>query len=403
MDMQELREFLAKEQDENPLLSFVGEKRFRSVPDDPDRDLLRNIPAPQEESVSTFLLSQLRMENYAAAAVEAFRVLAESVDDNGFLRTSPEELSSVYRMPVSLLKECLRILQDLEPVGVCASGLEECLALQLKAANYSDELLFSVVGRHLVDVAAGRINRIARSLKTDTSRIAECVRIIKTLNPRPLNGLTGSASPCAIPDILLSREGGEWHVELNDGFADRPEVFGYYEDLACRTADAELREYLHEKARRVRFLNEALRRRREMLIRLGYCLASRQGDFLLFRGALRPLSMTQAADDFGIHLSTLSRAVRGKYLQYPGGVCEVRALFLRGNTARTAEGDDSGRGGIERHLRELIEKEDRTRPYSDRQLASLLKERGIGVSRRTVAACRGELHIGGMHDRRVSS
>lgn len=400
MDIQELREFLIGEQEENPLLSFVGGEHSRFAGHDIEQDVLQNIPAPREESVSTFLLSQLCLENCTDAAVEAFHVLTESVDENGFLRTSPAELSLMFQIPVPQLEKCLQVLQNLEPAGVCAASLEECLTLQLKAAHYDDELLFVVVAHHLADVAGGRINHIARALKTDASRISECVRVIKTLNPRPLNGLVGRATQYAVPDILLSRDNEEWHVDLNDGFIDRLEISGYYEDLACRTADAELREYLHGKIRRARFLSAVLQRRRETLIRIGYCLALRQSDFLLSRGALMPLSMTQVANGLGIHLSTLSRAVRGKYLQYPGGVCELRALFPRGGSAGDA---DSGREGIKGHLRKLIGEEDRTRPYSDLQLTSLLKERGISVSRRTVAACRGELHIGGMHDRRATS
>jgi RNA polymerase sigma-54 factor len=400
MDTHELQVFMIREQDENPLLNFAatGKRQEFIVA---KRGEFQDIPASNEETVQDFLLSQVRLESYTRDEAEALRILAESLDERGFLTSSPEELSRVFQTPLSLLRECLGILQSLDPPGVGSANVEECLLRQLDAAGNDDDVLREIVARHLADVAKGRIGHISRALKVDVSYVRRCVDTIRSLNPRPLNGLAGRTGQYAVPDILLSYENGVWDVDLNDKWFERFESCDYYKRLACETEDAELKEYLRQKAQRFHFLNNAIEKRRDTLLRIGQALAAHHSNFFLRGELFAPLTMASLANELGMHPSTVSRAIKNKYLQHPGGVCEVRSLFSPGISSLNACMETT-REEIKARIRELIDGENRAKPYSDQYLTLLLTEQGIKISRRAVAKYREEMFLGDMYNRRYA-
>jgi RNA polymerase sigma-54 factor len=403
MDAQELHEFMIREQNENPLLNFAEGKspglmtrKGTSVAWNGSLD----IPAPSEESVQDFLLSQLRLNDYSPEEVEAFQILTGVVDERGFLKNSPEELSEIFRIPKPLLDRCLSVLQNLSPSGVCCLTLEECLLRQLEDRGVYDGVLLRIVQSHLADVGKGGLRRIARALGVDIARITRSVAVLTSLNPNPLNGLRGEMAPYAIPDILLIRENGFWEVELNDRWFENFEACDYYEKMARETEDDELQNYLREKSQRIRFLNEALERRRNTLLRIGRSLAVHYSDFFLYGVPFSVFTMADLAEEMQMHPSTISRAVKNKYLQHPRGICEIRSLFAQG-VSSTDFCVRMSREEVKARLRKLIADEDRRTPGSDECLAQLLAEQGIRISRRTVAKYREELGFSGMHDRRI--
>jgi RNA polymerase sigma-54 factor len=403
MDAHELLAFMVREQDENPLLNFAaaGKRQEFIIA---ERGELQDIPAPSEETVQDFLLSQLRLENYPPNKARVLQLLVEFIDERGFLTSSPEELSEIFRTPLPLLRECLGILQSLDPPGIGSSSVEECLLCQLDAAGNDDPVLRAIVTRHLADVAKGRVGDIARALKVDVPCVRRCIGTIRTLTPKPLNGLPGKNDQYVIPDILLFYENDVWDVELNDKWFERFEACDYYENLARETEDAELKEYLKQKAQRFYFLNNAIQKRHDTLLRIGRFLAAHHSDFFLRGGPLEPLTMTNLAKELKMHPSTVSRAIKNKYLQHPGGVCEMRSLFAAG-IASPASSDsfiETTREEIKTRIRELIDGEDRSKPYSDHHLTLLLAERGIKISRRAVAKYREEMFVTDMYNRRYA-
>jgi RNA polymerase sigma-54 factor len=400
MDTHELLEFMIREQNENPLVNFaaVGGRHEFVVA---ERGELQDVPAPSEETVQDFLLSQLRLENYPQDKARILQFLVEFIDERGFLTSSPEELSEAFQAPLPLLRECLGVLQSLDPPGVASSGVEECLLRQLDAAGNHDGVLRAIVARHLADVAKGRAGHIARALKVDAPRVRRCIDTIRSLSPKPLNGLPGKTDQYVIPDILLFYENDVWNVELNDKWFERFEACDYYEKLARETEDAELREYLKQKAQRFHFLNDAIQKRHDTLLRIGRSLAGHHSRFFLRGEPFQPLTMTGLADELEIHPSTVSRAIRNKYLQHPGGVCEMRSLFASGISS-IGSAIKTTREEIKTRIRELIEGEDRSKPYSDHYLTLLLAERGIKISRRAVAKYREEMFVKDMYNRRYA-
>ncbi|MDR2179250.1 MAG: RNA polymerase factor sigma-54 [Synergistaceae bacterium] len=408
MDTHELMAFMVREQDENPLVNFAAAGRRHEFLI-AGRDELRDIPAANEETVQEFLLSQLRLENYTQDEVKAFRILTESIDERGFLTSPVEELSEIFQIPLSVLHSCRGVLQTLEPVGVGSASVEECLLRQLDTVGCDDDVLRAIITCHLSDVAKGKIGTITRALKVDAGRVRRCINTLRTLSPKPLNGLPGRPDPYVIPDILLSHENGFWTVELNDKWFERFEVCDYYEKLACETQDEELKEYLKQKSQRFHFLNDAIKKRHNTLLRIGQSLAVHHSRFFLRGGSFEPLTMTKLADELMMHPSTVSRAVKNKYLQYPGGVCEMRSLFASGISSSNFPSNSScgasvetSREEIKTRIRELIDGENRAKPYSDQYLTLLLAEQGIKISRRAVAKYREEMFVGDMYDRRYA-
>jgi RNA polymerase sigma-54 factor len=308
-------------------------------------------------------------------------------------------------------------LRNLDPPGIASAGVEECLLRQLDAAGNDDGVLRAIVARHLADIAKGKIGHVARALGVDASYVRRCVNVIRTLNPKPLNGLPGKTDPSdpyVIPDILLSYEKDVWNVELNDKWFERFEACDYYEKLAHETEDAELKEYLKQKAQRVYFLNTAFKKRHYTLLRIGQSLAAHHSRFFLRGEPLEPFTMAKLANELKMHPSTVSRAIKSKYLQHPGGVCEMRSLFASAISSSSSSSSSLSEGGmkttgiettreeIKMRIRELINGEDRTKPYSDSYLTLLLAEQGVKISRRAVAKYREEMFVGDMYNRRYA-
>lgn len=394
---------MSAECEENPLLDFCAGEPIRTVAFDYEEDdELANLPAFEEVTPPDVLLPQINMKNFTAEEERALIFIANAVDSNGFLTITPHEAARVSQIPLPLIMDAISVMQSLEPAGLCSFTIEECLLLQLRRSGIQNPALEKIISCHLNDVANRRIKHIASALRIGSAEVLTHVRALSELNPKPLNGLVGRRPQYVVPDVILAYENHSWRAELNDNWFGNLGVSDFYAGLAKDTADAELREYLKRKTTRIRFLNNAVDRRRSTLIRMTEYLAFYQSDFLLRRGPPLPLTMTSLASKLGMHVSTVSRAARGKYIQYPCGVCEMFELFAQSLSADDPRGENPGvsSADVKKAIREMIASEDKSKPYSDNQLARSLREKEISVSRRTVAKYRLSLGIKGTHDRK---
>ncbi|MDR2523686.1 MAG: RNA polymerase factor sigma-54 [Synergistaceae bacterium] len=412
MNALNLYEFVMKEQEDNPLIESVPQEPFRAAGGTAGierlpEDLLSNIPYYAAETPADFLLPQIDMRKFNKVEEAAFRLIAESLNDSGWLTATPEELSGFSGIPVGVLQKCLGVMKGLEPAGVCASSLAECLELQLRADGVEDGLLLDIVRNHLNNVAVGSINRVAQETASDAQKVKDCLALIRSLNPRPLNGLVGEKACGVVPDVILSHECDSWRVELNDGGFRSFAVTDCYARLAAETGDEELKEYFIGKLQRVKFLNDAIERRRKTLTNIGWLLTRRQSDFLLRGGYPVPLPINAAAEELGLHSSTVSRAIKEKYIQFPCGFSELRALFAREAARRqiyeaeTRKGARVSKEEVKQRIRDILdsrEKRDASH-LSDAKITAMLSDSGIVISRRTVAKYRSEMGIAGMRNR----
>lgn len=414
MPVADLHHFLQNEEIENPLMEysmadsssdrgyvvrdadyFYGKKRTDRGA---DPEYLLSQVADQEFSAEELVMQQLAQEHMTEAEKRITVYAVHNLDENGFLTVSAGEMARDLGLDVAVVERCLGKLKRLEPEGIFASGLAECLMIQTEGLE-QEELLCLMIRDHLKDIAEGKLSNITRSLGISSAQARKLTAVIKGLNPRPLNGYAGGKTEYIIPDILFKYGDGQWIIELGDRYGGYVGVNEFYVKMMQEAADQELKEYFQEKLRRVRFLMNAVDQRRETLLKIAGYILKKQDKFFLNQMPLRPMTLEEVAQDVSLNKSTISRAIKGKYIASPRGCTAMRDLFTAG------VGCEDGQEGVSRNtakerLRELVAGEDKAKPLSDEKLVILLREQGIDISRRTVAKYRTEMGIAGAFARK---
>lgn len=422
MDAMELRDYLQEQFQENPALELEPPVR----PAEGDRDsggdaLLQKLewlhtsdvqnswynredareaggrfPEPPDaasggESLYAHLHAQLpELPSALSAAAE---LVLKSLDSAGRLEDSPEALAAHAGLPAAVVEEAVRLVQGLDPAGVAARDLSQCLCLQLIRRGETG-LPLRIAQSYLEDMGQDHYHRIAQATGAGREEVQAACRLIRSLDPRP-GAAFGPEGPAqyVIPDLAVVAEAGRLEVVLNDAFLPTLRVSSYYYQLMKHTDDAQVRDYLSQKVHQARWLLRSIEQRQSTLLSCARCIVAWQVSFFrLGPDHLRPMSLADIAGQLDIHGSTVSRAVRGKYLQCAFGVYPLKHFFggaLPG--AGGADGVSAQRAKCA--LRALIDGEDKRTPLSDQKLCQLLAARGVELSRRTVAKYRDELGI----------
>lgn len=346
-------------------------------------------------SFTDYLLEQLTLLDLDEDVARAARAVVGSLDEDGFFTGSLEEIAQVASVDVSVAERALKAVQQLDPPGVGARDLVEALCLQLEYLGIDEPMLLRIVREHLDDVAANHFRKIARSLRIDEAEVRRLVEILRTLNPRPAGGFSPGPSPgYIVPDVTVRRFGDEWLVIPNTDALPTLRVSPRYRAMlkSGSSVDEETRRYLKEKIRSAESFIKNIDRRKDTVSRITQIILDVQRDFFEDgKGPLRPLRLEDVAVELGVHLSTVSRGVTGKYMETPYGLFELKYFFSGGY--RTSTGMDVAATSIKQRLREIIRSEDPSKPYSDQKLAEILSSEGVQVARRTVAKYREELGI----------
>ncbi|MGN0984973.1 MAG: RNA polymerase factor sigma-54 [Candidatus Enterenecus sp.] len=362
-----------------------------------DDDPLRNYgtAADQEETLCAHLMAQLDGLKLPPELRRAAVFLIESLNRRGWLDEELPALAAALGCPEKLMARALEAVQSLEPAGVAARNLSECLRLQLVRQEPVDRLALKIADGYLEALARGRYGLIARELKADPEEVRAACGRIRSLDPVPGAGFAGGEAPSYInPDILVITHPDHFEVAVNDGELPALRVSGYYTRLLKEENDRQVQEYLTDKVRQAKWVVRAIEQRRSTLLSCAQCIVERQGDF--FRrgpGHLVPMTLADVAGQLEVHESTVSRAVRDKYLQCAVGTYPLSYFFSRGLGAAGQEEDGTSPDAARALLKELIAGEDKSRPLSDQQLCRLMEERGCRLARRTVAKYRDELNI----------
>ena len=367
---------------------------MRQEADDDEDGWLENIAAPQEETLEDSLMEQLAGRGFGDGEMKIFRYIAESLDERGYFTERAGELASRFGIETREAERLLGVMKRLDPPGICAGSLAECLALQLERAG-GCEIEKEIVTHHLEALAKRQLKTIARELKIPVSRVLDALAKIQTLNPKPANGFTdGEPAAYVSPDVTVTVRAGDCRAELNfDAGASLSISRGYLELARRGDCPDEVRRYIAGKAREIEQISTNIKRRNDTLTELAACIAEEQRDFFVRgRTALRPLRMKTVAEKLGLHESTISRAVSGKYLQCRWGVFSLGYFFTKGYSLEGG-GAEIATQQVKEKLRAVIAREDRDKPYSDQKLSEILSVMGIEISRRTVAKYRDELGI----------
>jgi len=328
------------------------------------------------------------------------RFLIASLDEAGYLDTPIEELAKPARTTSEALAETLRAVQSLDPPGIAARNLSECLVLQLNAQGLKDSVEARIVSDHLEALARKRYADIARSLKVSQEQVSRAAARIATLDPRPGRRFQPDPDLVVVPDVTIEKVEGGYVVLPNDADLPHLRISDTYKDLMAGDANPEAREYLREKIRGGKFLIRCIHQRQQTILAIAREIAGRQRDFLDHGpGHLKPMTMAQIASIIGVHETTVSRAIASKYIQTPRGVFEMRSFFTSGY--QTSAGESVSSTSVMGAIQELIRSENPQHPLSDQEIIATLTERGIPIARRTVAKYRLRLGILASHLRKA--
>lgn len=353
-----------------------------------------------EETLQRFVLRQIDRLPLDRNTARCVQCLACFLEDDGYLRVGLEEIAKNTRIPVKRLEQGLEILQSLDPPGVGAETLSQCLVLQLERRREVGPAL--AVAKECLDLLAKRRYRaIGEKLGLTLAQVQQAEERIQQLEPRPGMMFQRAEQVAYIqPDVFVEEENGTYMVHVRQRERPMFHINSYYRELLKQSTDREVREYLGAKLRQAESVLWAVGQRESTLQRCAQVIVQRQNEFFQ-RGpmALVPLRLVDVAQELGIHESTVSRAVREKYLQCQRGVYPLSYFFSRravGEEQASAMGATAAR----MLLRRLIEEEDKAAPLSDQKLCERMAQEGCPLSRRTVAKYRDEMNIPGASGRR---
>jgi RNA polymerase sigma-54 factor len=373
--------------------------------DESDRKLeaMKNTPATYH-SLGDALIEQTVLSDFDDRQRKVAEFLAYSLDPRGYLPDPLEELagqSDIEGLTEEELVECLEELRAATHPALGARNIAECLLLQLAPLHLDTPLLRTLIEDHIEDITTNRLPRIARATGYSIEEIKQGIETIRTLDPIPGRDYGESSAETIHPDVLVEELDGSFEVRLTREGVPRLAVNNSYRNILRQTTKGDsVRQWIGQRLEKARWFINALEQRQSTLLRISIAIFDRQGAFLA-RGVkgLEPLRMLEVADEIGVHISTVSRGVAGKYAQTPHGILPLR-FFFSGGTEK-ASGGMASQASIKQRIKELVEEEDAQSPLSDDRLAKLLEERdGISIARRTITKYRKALSIPASSQRR---
>lgn len=347
-----------------------------------------------EESLQEHLMEQLRGCSLRAELFSVCEYLIGSLDRNGYLFLPKEEFVVDTGWTTSILEEALTVIQEMDPVGVGARSLQECLRLQLESLHRWTAPMQKLVEEMLDDIAANRIQRIATSLGVKRKEAQEMVALVRRLEPKPgCLYADEDPTPYVVPDVVVERIGDNLQVRLYRDEAASLHYSQYYRELYEMEGEPlEVRKYLSDHFAAANGLMRSIQQRNETILKVSQAIVNHQEQFFEPKvRMLRPLTMQELAEELHVHISTVSRAVSGKYMECEGHLFPLKHFFGTGvSMQKDLASDASGISGasIRKMIRSAITEEDPAHPISDQKIADALHARGIQISRRTVTKYR---------------
>jgi RNA polymerase sigma-54 factor len=354
-----------------------------------------------QETLQQNLLGQLNQSALNASDRKAAEFIIGNIDDNGFLQSTPEEMAMNSGIPNEDFEKMLALIQSFYPPGVGARDLRECLLIQLKREGKENSLEYKIVSEYMEDLGRRRFPEIARRMGIGVEDVQKAADNIGGLNPRPGQVFAASPQNYVLPDVTVEKVDGEYQIILNDEQIPHLRISNLYKDIIAsgNTQSSEVKDYIRDKIRSGKFLIRSIHQRQQTISNIAQQIVARQRDFLENGPShLKPMTMGEVADAVGVHETTVSRAVSGKYMATPQGVFEMKYFFTPGY--QTATGESLSNTSVKEAILDLVKREDGNEPLSDNEIVEILSERGIPIARRTVAKYRTELNILPSHMRR---
>ena len=352
-------------------------------------------------SLQETLLEQVRLSELDDEQRQIAEMIIGNIDDRGYLRATVPELAFSTNIQAEKIESVLKVVQSFHPVGVACRDVRECLIIQMERLNRTETLEFKIIDRCFDALAKRKLPEIARALSADIVDVQEAIARIGLLEHNPGRDFVAENQQYVVPEIFVTKVGEEYVVSNNNDQVPHLRISNHYKDLMAQAESSpEVREWIRDKIRAGKFLIKSLHQRQETILNIAKEIVKRQREFM-DKGvsALRPMTMVQVAEVVGVHETTVSRAVSGKYMQTPLGVFEMKYFFTSG--IKTASGEGMSNTSVKEMINEMIKVEDVSKPLSDEEIVKQLSAKGIVIARRTVAKYRSELNILPSHLRKM--
>ncbi len=346
-----------------------------------------------EETLQQHLMGQLNQTALAANDRKTAEIIVGNIDDNGFLQSTPEEMSLTSGIPKEDFEKMLALIQSFYPPGVGARDLRECLLIQLQREGKQSSLEYKIISEHMEDLGKRRFPEIARRMGVSVEQVQKSANNIARLSPRPGQAFSAAPQNCVLPDVTVEKVNGDYQIILHNEQIPHLRISNTYKDIIAQDNNgSEVKDYVRDKIRSGKFLIRSIHQRQQTISNIAHQIVSRQRDFFEHgTSQLKPMTMGEIADAVGVHETTVSRAVSGKYMATPQGVFEMKYFFTPGY--QTATGESMSNTSVKEAILDLVKHEDGNAPLSDQEIVEILSERGIPIARRTVAKYRTELNL----------
>lgn len=413
MSRLEVEEEIRKESESNPLLEaerndegIDWEKYIKHMESVNIRQDKNDAPYSSENAVDfenmirstsnlyDYLIDELKYFKLTFEEKRICKYIIDSLDEDGYLRINDKEIYDALRVDASLFRRCLDIVQQLDPPGIGARNISECLILQLERRGISNNIVENIIMNDLELIGRNKLKDIAKKYKISIEKCKEAIEIIRHLDPKPGRACSNDKCVYVQPDVIVDKIEGKYIVHTNEKDVYNIKINDFYRNMMTdKDSDKEAKEFIKERLNSAATLIKNIESRKSTILRIAEAIIDEQQEFIQ-KGEkyIKPMKMKDIADKLEIHESTVSRGVNGKYMLTPFGLYEFKFFFNAAlETDNSSEGASSA--GIKRDIKDIIDGENKKKPLSDDAISKMLKEKGVSVARRTVAKYREELGI----------
>ncbi|HOJ52363.1 MAG TPA: RNA polymerase factor sigma-54 [Syntrophales bacterium] len=347
-------------------------------------------------TLTDHLLWQLRLSRLTEEEMTIGENIIGNLDGNGYLTCTVEEIAEQLGVEPKKVEEVLSKVQGFDPPGVAARDLRECLLIQARALEVHNTLVEEIIKNHLKDLETKNYPALAKKLKVSLDDLMHAVAIIGNMDPKPGSSYTDERVQSIVPDVYVIKIGDDYKVILNDDGLPRLRISNFYREIMAGldgSKEGEVgKKYIKEKVKSAMWLIKSIQQRQKTILKVAESIVRFQKDFFDHGiSHLKPLVLRDVALDVGMHESTISRVVTGKYMQTPAGLFEMKFFFSSG--LPTSEGEAIASTSVKEEIKKLIAEENPLKPLSDSEIVKLLKKKGINIARRTVAKYREMMNI----------
>lgn len=364
-----------------------------SYQDSPEETLSYEQTLSNTPTLADHLLWQLNLSSVDTITRRLGEVIIGNIDDDGYLRDiTVEDIARQAGLPADCAEKALAAVQELDPPGVGARTLQECLLIQVRQLGFSGTIVEAILTGYMDALEKKRYPSIARSLRVSVNDVIAAANAIESLEPKPGRPFNTVEVQYITPDVYVVKKGDDYVILLNDEGMPKLRISPFYKKVMRGGGDEATREYIESKIRSARWLLKSIEQRNRTVYRVTESIVKRQRDFLdKGAGFIKPMVLRDVAEDIEMHESTISRVTTNKFVHTPQGIFELKYFFAGGITC--ADGEDLSSITVRRLIEKTIREEDPKRPLNDRVIVDMLKKKNIHIARRTVAKYRCEMKI----------